>query len=941
MKRPFKKTFVLLLVLTLLSWSTSYGGWSAFADTPIEGSFNTAKWQFYAASGVLRILPGDGHPFDSQFGAGQGTWAAYKDDITKIIFDGPIKANVDSSKLFFGLKKLTTIEGLNQLDTSDVENMHMMFYNCKDLQSLDLSGFNTSNVTTMKSMFYSCKKLEQLDLSAFDLRNVTTMNAMFYRCTALKTVQFSEVADYLNTANLTSMRTLFYQCNALQTVDLSRFDMSAITSLHKSFYQCSALKSVDFSSSTANPNGAGDSSDSCEGLFYDCSELERLDISNIDTTGCNTTNLLKNTPKLSYLKLGSATKLPGAELAAAPTDAVYNGKWLAVNDAGSEVSVNQIMNAADPTGIYIWGRNETPTVTYQFESADATAYDAALDGTYPTCDYDDAQHVASTTIGAIFVPVAPQSEVVTVTGGRWFFVGYLPNQINPVERYQNDVVGKWQFKQSVVNDDPSDDEYVRVTFEAGDYGATFTDAVDDEVWALKGTLASAVFSYAQLAYDAATGLNVPAGFSFEAYRFAIVDTMEAVDALTAVDQEMTYIANYQYRPTVITEQITVGDDYDLTDNISPIPSGTMLTDVTTAGAIDVATAGTYHGVIKVVLPNGVIQFVEVPLIVSADNNDDDGDDTDDTDGSDDGDDTDGSDDGDDTDGTDDGDDTDDTDDTDGTDDTDDTDDADGTEDTDDADDDQEGWILTPNIQHQDTDTPSNHDDQVVREPHYMTSLRGFSYIVGYPDGNVRPDDYLTRAEVATVFFRLLASQIRVEQLVETSSFSDVRRSDWFSIAVATLEKLDIIQGYPDGSFRPQKMVSRAQFSSLLARFAQLKDRESSIFSDAVGHWAEVEISRVAAKGWIEGYQNQLFKPNQPISRAEAMTIINRMLNLVPQNKDDLLSGMLNWPDNQDQDSWYYLAVQTATNSHVPEWRQNGFEKWRRLTPNYDWTNYQK
>ena len=192
----------------------------------------------------------------------------------------------------------------------------------------------------------------------------------------------------------------------------------------------------------------------------------------------------------------------------------------------------------------------------------------------------------------------------------------------------------------------------------------------------------------------------------------------------------------------------------------------------------------------------------------------------------------------------------------------------------------------------------------------------FAYIVGYGNGEVRPQNNITRAEVATIFFRLLTEEVRTANSTQSNSLSDVTRGQWFNHAVSTLSSMGIVKGHNDGTFAPNAPITRAEFAAIAARFDDKNTDTSSKFTDIASHWAKNEIGIAANKGWINGYPDGTFRPNQYITRAEAMTLVNRVLNRLPENSSDLLDSMIKWPDNSDASAWYYLAVQEATNSHA-------------------------
>ena len=225
-----------------------------------------------------------------------------------------------------------------------------------------------------------------------------------------------------------------------------------------------------------------------------------------------------------------------------------------------------------------------------------------------------------------------------------------------------------------------------------------------------------------------------------------------------------------------------------------------------------------------------------------------------------------------------------------------------------------------------------------------TGLNGddhYAYIVGYPNGNVEPNGNITRAEVATIFFRLLTEKVRTANSTQSNSLSDVTRGQWFNHAVSTLSSMGIVKGHNDGTFAPNAPITRAEFAAIAARFDDKNTDTSSKFTDIASHWAKNEIGIAANKGWINGYPDGTFRPNQYITRAEAMTLVNRVLNRLPENSSDLLDSMIKWPDNSDASQWFYLAVQEATNSHYYKTKENKFEKWTELRETRDWTELEK
>ena len=226
-----------------------------------------------------------------------------------------------------------------------------------------------------------------------------------------------------------------------------------------------------------------------------------------------------------------------------------------------------------------------------------------------------------------------------------------------------------------------------------------------------------------------------------------------------------------------------------------------------------------------------------------------------------------------------------------------------------------------------------------------TGLNGkdhYAYIIGYGNNDVRPQNNITRAEVATIFFRLLTDETREANMTKSNGYNDVKDGDWFCCAVSTLSKMGIIKGYEDGSFKPNDPISRAEFAAIAARFDPDGDKTPAAFADVTSHWAKDEISIAANHGWIKGYEDGSFKPDQKITRAETMTLVNRVLNRLPETKDDLHKDMKTWVDNMDETAWYYLAVQEATNSHYFKNKTSTkFEQWTDLRDTRDWSELEK
>ena len=239
----------------------------------------------------------------------------------------------------------------------------------------------------------------------------------------------------------------------------------------------------------------------------------------------------------------------------------------------------------------------------------------------------------------------------------------------------------------------------------------------------------------------------------------------------------------------------------------------------------------------------------------------------------------------------------------------------------------------------------NHKPTITIPDDVPTGLNGkdhYAYVVGYPDGMVYPQKNITRAEVATIFFRLLKDETREANMTKSNSYNDMKDGAWYTCAVSTLSKMGIIKGYEDGSFKPDASISRAEFAAIAARFDPDGDKTPATFSDVSSHWAKDEISIAANHGWIKGYEDGSFKPDQKITRAETMTLVNRVLKRLPETKDDLHKDMKTWPDNQKESAWFYLAVQEATNSHYQKLKKDGtHEKWESMRETRDWAALEK
>ncbi len=231
-----------------------------------------------------------------------------------------------------------------------------------------------------------------------------------------------------------------------------------------------------------------------------------------------------------------------------------------------------------------------------------------------------------------------------------------------------------------------------------------------------------------------------------------------------------------------------------------------------------------------------------------------------------------------------------------------------------------------------TNSRSSTPDRLNDEEH-------FAYVIGYKDGNVRPYGLISRAETTTIFFRLLKDSVRDGNLLTSNTYTDVADSYWANTAISTMTGLGIVQGRTATTFDPYAPITRAQFAAICARFDDGKTQGGQTFTDIQGHWAQAYIERAAELGWIKGFEDGTFRPDTYITRAQAMTMINRVLNRIPEDADDLLSNMNVWPDCNPGD-WFYLAVQEATNSHDYKHKAGNYETWSSMNKDPNWTRYE-
>ena len=214
-----------------------------------------------------------------------------------------------------------------------------------------------------------------------------------------------------------------------------------------------------------------------------------------------------------------------------------------------------------------------------------------------------------------------------------------------------------------------------------------------------------------------------------------------------------------------------------------------------------------------------------------------------------------------------------------------------------------------------------------------------AYIIGFDDGTVRPHASLTRAQATTIFFRLVDDNHRTSIWSQSSNFGDVSLPRWYNNSISTMASGGMVHGFPDGNFRPQQSITRAEFATMLARFMGVgRSADTAPFNDTAGHWASGYINTAFAQNWIAGFADGTFRPEQAITRAEVAAIVNRALGRRLQSVDDLLPGMLEWRDNANVNAWYYLYIQEATNTNYHEMKADGIHKrWVQLAASRNWT----
>jgi len=239
-------------------------------------------------------------------------------------------------------------------------------------------------------------------------------------------------------------------------------------------------------------------------------------------------------------------------------------------------------------------------------------------------------------------------------------------------------------------------------------------------------------------------------------------------------------------------------------------------------------------------------------------------------------------------------------------------------------------------------------DTPQETPEDTEVLERQAYLIGNDLGLIRPRGNITRAEVATIFFRLISDNERANYWMQTNPFNDVELNNWFNNAVSTTTNMGLFQGVSPDTFAPQRNITRGEFAAVMARFFANGEgvdvgtlaNGSDEFNDIAGHWARDYINIAASNGWVQGPEGLggPFNPNQAVTRAEVAAMINRIFGRLQESTSDLLPNMVTWPDNANEGAWYYLYIQSATNSYTFEWKTgNVYERWLELITPRDWT----
>ena len=224
--------------------------------------------------------------------------------------------------------------------------------------------------------------------------------------------------------------------------------------------------------------------------------------------------------------------------------------------------------------------------------------------------------------------------------------------------------------------------------------------------------------------------------------------------------------------------------------------------------------------------------------------------------------------------------------------------------------------------------------EMLRTPWAFETREHFAYIIGYPESDIQPTGTITRAEIVTIMFRCMREELRDYWWATFNRYPDVPSTSWYNNAISTLTNAGVIVGYEDGLFRPDAPMTRAEFCTVIGRYFALMEGRGIDYADIHAHWAEEIIRSVTVYGFVEGYEDGTFRPDSYLQRAETATIMNRILGRKPQ-LGHLSPDMIRWPDNMDTSKWYYLDMQEATNSH--DYSKGGaYESWTKWVEPPDW-----
>jgi len=880
------------------------------------------------------------------------------------------------SNMFRDTPQLTSIVDVSEWDTGAVTNMSAMFWGASSLTSLDLSEWDTGSVANMSNMFREASSLEILNLTGWDTGSVTAMNAMFFETSSLisiyglsaldtgevsrmdfmfsgaSSLEILDLSDW-NVSNVENMDGMFRDTSSLASLNVSSWDTGSVTNMHRMFRDASSLTSLDLSSwdTTAVTDMAW--------MFWDASSLENIefgsgwDIRNVTTmsrmfqgtsslmsldlsgwdTGSVTSmsNMFLGATDLRQLTLGEDFEFIGGitvALTEASSLSPYTGLW--VNQRTGEYMSNLVlMNTFDGStmyGTWVWQRQFAivldPPYDHGFYDAIPHKVRVINIGSMPTGDLTIA--LSGSNADSFMLNMTTHSSLES--GSYFTFTvvpapGLPPGTHTAVVTVSTASIGVPQtFTVTFVVDDPG---YVTIYFKAGDGGSFAGNVPMQTVTIQQGTLVSAVPTpianpYRQFSHWERYGNEYSSddilemAFYKNAEFIAIWNILDmsiekTADRTTArVGDTIVYtiaIRNLNETGTLNVYDFVVIDPLDT--RLTFVPD-TVRAAVYNSDSVQQSVAafvyGHENGELRVTLkekelPAGSYIVIKFDVTVAVNT-------------------------------------------------------AGQTigntvilEDAN-AEEIDRGTTYVTIRASGSGGRPGGGDNETTRPD--LPELDVFtddhiSYLVGFPDGTIRPNNTITRAEVATIFFRLFDDSYRTQIWRQSNPFSDVVTTNWFNNAVSTLTNANILEGFPDGTFRGNQAITRAEFVAIIARFLDDTDYDGADrFNDISGHWAREYINVVGQYDWIRGFAGGDFRPNQNITRAEAAAIVNRMLNRLPESAEDLLPSMVTWPDNANQNAWFYLYIQEATNSHDFEMKADGVhERWIELREPRDWTVLEK